>query len=118
MPRSVFYIRRTEEMLQPETKVRKTVEGDIISPDNNEAVDGGVTLVTNPGAHYSKIANLKKVLSTDPNVKILTTGGEMGKGSWIRLFIKKPLPLYQVLYRMPDVLVVSRKGCDIQISML
>ncbi len=105
-------------MLQLENETKRTKENHIIQPDDGGLLAGGLTLVTNPGAHYSRIANLKRALSRGSNIRLTSSGGSAGKGSWIRIFLAEPTSLYQILYRMPDVLTVSRKRQEIYITVL
>lgn len=95
-----------------ETKLKtKAAKGfTSISADNNEFVEGSLTLAINPGAQYRKIADLMHSLSKNPDISIISTGGIAEKGSWIKLFIKQSAPLFQVLYLTPAVKEVSRKG--------
>ena len=105
-------------MLQLENKGNKIYQDNIVQPDDGELLDGAVTLVFNPGAHFSKVANLRLSLAKHPDIKTTSSGGGSGKGSWIRLVLKNPQPLFQTLYHMPDVLMVARKGKEIQITIL
>ncbi len=105
-------------MLQLENEIKRTKVNPIIQPDNSEHLTGGLTLVTNPGAHYTRIANLKRGLSREPDIKVTSSGGSAGKGSWIRISLARPTPLYQILYRLPDILTISRKGQEIYIAVL
>jgi hypothetical protein len=102
-------------MIQLENEIKRTKRNDLIQPDTTELLEGGITLTFSPGSHYTKIANLKRLLSDDPNIKTTSTGGFPDKGSWIRISIQKPTPLFQILYHNPNVLTVSRKGKEIHI---
>jgi hypothetical protein len=108
---------RIGKMLQPVDKIKTTKLANIITPDNDSLIEGGITLVINPGAPYDKIADFKRALSKDPNINIISSGGNAGKGNWVKLDFIEPVPLFQVLYHLKDVLVVARKGSDIHITL-
>jgi hypothetical protein len=55
------------------------------------------------------------LLSRDPNVKITSTGGSADKGAWIKIFAKEPVPLFQILNKVPSVQEITRKGQEVNI---
>jgi hypothetical protein len=90
-------------------------EAVVIPPGHSELVKGPVTLTINSSAKSTLISYLVLSLSEDPNIQMVSKGGVTARGSWIKLFIKNPIPLFKVLYQIPIVQEVSRKGFDIHV---
>lgn len=97
-------------------KFRTVPSSKIIAPDNCELLDGKFTLVFSPGAAYIKISDLIRSLSMEPNLQTMETGGIAGKGSWIKISIGSPLPLFRILNHIPSVRQVSWKRDAIHVD--
>jgi hypothetical protein len=82
---------------------------------NWDPFSGSVTLRFNPKTSSSKIRRLTDSLTDYSGVRITSTGGIAGKGSWVELLIQQPVPIYQLLHGMPEVKKVARKGRQIRI---
>ncbi len=96
--------------------VRSEVEkGAVVPPGHDELLAGPVTLTVNPGTRSTLISYLVLSLTEDPNIEMISKDGKAAKGSFIKLFIKNPIPLFRVLYQIPVVQEVSRRGYDIHI---
>jgi hypothetical protein len=89
----------------------------IISPDNKEILYGPLNLSFNPGAQGSKIVRLIVWLSSYSEMKIVSIDKFDDTGSRIELFVKKPMPLYQVLYGLPFVQQIVGKGNELLIAL-
>ena len=87
----------------------------IISRDNNEIISGSVTLEFDPGIHHTKVSQITNSLSKNSNVQVISVGGYVGKGSWVRLIVNNAIPIYQVLYSTSIVQQVSRRGNNIHV---
>jgi hypothetical protein len=121
---SIFVtLKLTQKPLRPEKvedtskpKAEPVIEKTrIISPGTGELLEGAVTLTIDPNAKSRLISYLTLSLSENPNIQMLATGENPGKGYWIKLFVKKPLPLYRILYFIPVVQEVALKGEDIYV---
>ncbi len=75
-------LRRKEEQKAKEAKrnAKKDPKAMIIARDDSELLDGTLTLNFNPGAQYNKISSLVRSLSHDSSIKVVATGGVVGKG--------------------------------------
>ncbi len=87
----------------------------VIPPSHNELLTGPVTLTINPGTRSTLISYLVLSLTEDPNIQMVSKDGKAARGSLIKLFIKNPVPLFKVLYQIPVVQEVTRKGLDIHV---
>ncbi len=87
----------------------------VIPPGHDELLAGPVTLTVNPGTRSTLISYLVLSLTEDPNIEMISKEGKAAKGSFIKLFIKNPIPLFRVLYQIPVVQEVTRRGYDIHI---
>ena len=87
----------------------------IIPPDNNEFLSGSVKLMFNPGTAASNITRLTNSFSNYPEIQIFSTSYIKGNGSSVGLFISKPIPLYQILYKMAVVQQVASNRNELQI---
>jgi hypothetical protein len=88
----------------------------IIKPDNSELLYGKFTLAFSPETPFAKIVDLMQSLSAEPKIKNLGTGGIAGKGSWSKISIESPIPLFWILYRLPLVRRVSWKNNAIHLE--
>jgi hypothetical protein len=88
----------------------------IIPPDDNEFLSGSVRLLFNRGTAGRKIKGLANSLSKYPEVQTVSTSYFDRKGSSVALFIPKPMPLYQVLYKIAGVHQVASEDDGIQIT--
>jgi hypothetical protein len=89
----------------------------IISPDNKDGLQGPLNLSISPGAQGSKIVRLILSLSSYSEIKIVSIDKSDDKGSRIELLVKKPMPLYQVLYGLPFVQQILEKENELQITL-
>jgi hypothetical protein len=89
----------------------------IIPPDNKDIFSGSMKLLIDPSARCSKILLLIDSLSNYSDIKIVSMGNIAEGGPWVELFVKKSMPLYQVLYSLPGVQQAARKGQELQITL-
>ncbi len=104
-------------MFQLNPAASEPPEGDEAPSDDNELLDGDLTLWINPGATSSHIWQLKLELSRDVNVHIAAAGGVASSGSYLRLNIQKPVPFLETLRQIPLVREVSKEGYDIHVTL-
>jgi hypothetical protein len=89
----------------------------VISPDNKDGLQGQLNLSISPGAQGSKILLLIFSLLSYSEIKIISIERNDDTGSRIELFVKNPIPLYQVLYDLPIVQRIAGKENELQITL-
>jgi membrane protein involved in colicin uptake len=98
-------------------KKEEASKGKTIAADDSELFSGAITLMVNQGTHGNNIMNLIQSLSADINIKVMSSGGALGKNPWISLSIQNSIPLFKVLYKVPVVQTVTRKGDTIMLTL-
>jgi hypothetical protein len=110
--------RQVKESEKADTISQKVVPAlNVIPPDSKDFVSGSIKLALSPGTRGSKIMRLTNSLSNYSEIQIVSEGYIAGKGSWVGLSIKKPLPLYQILYNLAVVQQVAVTGNELQITL-
>jgi hypothetical protein len=101
-----------------QARKKATSAANVISPDSRELISGSVTLVFNLGPQSNKILQLANSLQENSKARKDSSGRSAGMGSWVRLIIPDPVPLYHLLYDSPFVQEVTVKDNEIQVKML
>jgi hypothetical protein len=65
----------------------------------------------------SQIRNLEEHLGQIQDLRLLLTSGSVDEGTQIIVSAGKPIPLIDVLRRLPPVAEVVKKGKDIQVTL-
>ncbi len=112
--------KRPEKVTEPVELKRPAAEPPsadekLIPPGNSELLEGPVILKVDSGAKPRLISYVALSLAENPNIQVLSQNESSNKDFQIRCLIKKPVPLFQILYFMPVVQEVRRKGNDIHI---
>ncbi len=112
--------KRHENVSEPVEPARPAVEPPsvdekLIPPGNTELLEGPITLKVDSGAKPRLVSYVALSLAENPNIQVISQNESGNKDFQIRCLIKKPLPLFQILYFMPVVQEVRRKGNNIHI---
>jgi hypothetical protein len=76
---------------------------------------GKVELVIAPPAHHHQIREFQEALHKIQDLRLALVSGTVKAGSKIIVSAGKPMPLVEILSRIPDVRQVISKGKTIQI---
>lgn len=79
--------------------------------------DGMVELVIASPARYHQITELQEYLHKIQDLRLVLVGGTVKKGTKIIVSAGKPMPLLEILSRIPNVEQVISKGKTIQIAL-
>ena len=106
------------KLKQPETEIAESTlqtdapekrasgqsrEGEVAAVDETHSGDREVELLIPPPVNAYQLLQIQKKLRENHHVDILRTAGSWQGGTWMRLSLRRPIDLKEVLCQMPEV---------------
>jgi hypothetical protein len=91
------------ENATPETETAQNQINSLFSDDENKVYQGRLKIDIAPPVDSEQIATLERHLAENNDIRIAVKGGSADGSAWIELDAVKPLPLVDILSKIPIV---------------
>ena len=85
--------------------------------NTGDLLSGTITLHIAPPVKPAQLKQLEEQIGQDENLRLVLTGGSAVDGSEIIIAAENPVPLAEILSKMPIVAEVNRKGKAIHLTL-
>jgi len=82
-----------------------------------ELYKGVVTLSIMPPVDLGQVKRLEESLQQAPDLRLVLVGGSVANGTEMVISAENPIPLIDILAKMPPVAQVTKKGKNIQVTL-